>query len=215
MLFNGWKKRIECKMINIDYPGHWIRSDVPFADSFDELKSDVIKQIDQYVSGENNIFLYGHSMGAILAWEIALYYSQRGRKISGLYLSGSNNPKAFSDKYKDWKEITGHFCDMVDYREEDHSETENRLFYSFFFPIIQNDLKICSKYRFSDAYCDINTVVLYGESDSNTSKEEILKWKKYTNCTSIIKMKGRHMFINDPENKEQIFGMIHACVNGV
>ena len=210
MLFNGWKKAINFEMVNVDYPGHWVRTNSPFIDTFEELKEDAINEINRFVSDKDKIVIYGHSMGAIMAWEIACFYMQRGININGLCLSGSNNPNAFSREHKDESIADNQLMEMVDYKIQEHSELDNQQFVNHFLPMIKNDFLVCKSYKSPTYYCDAKTIILYGESDPYTEYEKVLGWKDFSNCVSFIKMTGKHMFINEKNNRKQIIQMINS-----
>ncbi len=202
-------------MVNVDYPGHWPRTNCSLVSTFEQLKYDVLKQIDRFVLSDNRIIVFGHSMGAILAWEIALFYMQKGIKIDSLFLSGSNSPESFSEDCKVNVKTDDQLLDLADYKTQNHSNLENQCFYRFFLPVMKNDLGICSSYQARKSYCDVKTTIIYGDIDRNTEDEKIRKWEKYTNCISIIRMKGKHMYLDEIDNRKQITKLINDMVRNL
>ena len=45
--FKGWNKKINCNVLNIEYPGHWTRMNESLLNTFEELVEDVVKTIQK------------------------------------------------------------------------------------------------------------------------------------------------------------------------
>ena len=95
LIYKNWDARVNCKVLNIDYPGHWTRKNEPFPDTFLDLEIDIYNYLLSKLDENNRILLFGHSMGAIFAWHIASKLIDNHFCVEGLFLSGSDSPFCF------------------------------------------------------------------------------------------------------------------------
>lgn len=75
----------------VELPGRGKRSREPLIKDFDEAVSDLYQQI--IASRTSGPFaLFGHSMGALLAFQICVMLEQKGRGPNYLFVSGNSGP---------------------------------------------------------------------------------------------------------------------------
>lgn len=76
MAFNRWKQYLDShyELLPIDYPGHGAKGQEPFANDFEKLIDSIYGEIKDTIF-KSNYILFGHSMGAWIAYEI---YSKEG-----------------------------------------------------------------------------------------------------------------------------------------
>lgn len=84
--FNKIIKRLDCDICNIEYSGHWKRCDERLYDSMRDCIGSLYSEIEEMVLRSDEIFLLGHSMGAIVAYEIAEMLLARGLSVKTLFL---------------------------------------------------------------------------------------------------------------------------------
>ncbi len=211
MLYKNWDIRVNCDVLNIDYPGHWIRKSEPLADSISELEGDIYKYIIDRLNTNNRILLFGHSMGAILAWHMADRLSKAHIPIGGLFLSGSDSPFEFPkqgiDNIKDEDLLK-----IVGYDVENSTENSTAQYKKMILPIIKHDLSIFHEFCYEDSYCDIESVVFYGLCDELTNYSDQLKWGRCTKTVSLIGLPGKHLFIKEKRNQSIIFNTINSFI---
>ena len=75
--FRGWASRLppDVEVLAVRYPGRQERFDEPCIDSMDELADGVIRALAPYL--DRPLALFGHSMGAAAAYEIAARLQER------------------------------------------------------------------------------------------------------------------------------------------
>ncbi|MFE7467290.1 thioesterase II family protein [Streptomyces sp. NPDC057499] len=74
----------------VQYPGRHDRIAEPFAERLGDVVDAVLPSIP--VTGDRPLFLFGHSMGALLAYETARRLAAEGREPAALFVSGSEAP---------------------------------------------------------------------------------------------------------------------------
>lgn len=211
-LYKGWGKNLECQVLNIDYPGHWIRMKEPLASSFQDLKQDVINCIKQSIVSGSRAVIFGHSLGAILAWEIAPELVRYGIEICGLFLSASEDPGSFSNSKIFDLRTDKEIIPLLGYSLNDNNTKVCEQFIKIFLPILKSDLVLCKKYKNKYIHTNIHSIIIYGVDDEFIDISEISNWNKYVNVISTIELKGDHFYLNKTDNIKYICDLINHFI---
>lgn len=83
-------ERSGLQAVPLELPGHGARAAEPLCDTIGEMEPDLLGGIAGSTSGP--YALYGHSMGALLAYRLALRFSERGNAPLCLIVSGRTPP---------------------------------------------------------------------------------------------------------------------------
>lgn len=212
-VFKGWDKKINCNVLNIEYPGHWTRMREPMIHSFEKLSEDVISVIVEKVPKQSKVYIFGHSVGAIMAWYISPILFEKGYCIKKLFLSASQNPGAFPEKSILQAISDEDMLELIGYKPEEHPQNINKQFIQTFLPILKTDMQVCKSFRCDAHYVDVESVALYGKQDSFTNIDEIKKWNLYVKLDEIKAFSGRHLFIEERENIEKIVELINESLS--
>lgn len=212
-VFRGWNKKIECNVLNVEYPGHWTRMKEPLINSFKELALEVIRVIRTSIPRETVIFLFGHSIGAILAWYISPALIKDGYLIKRIFLSGSQNPGSFPEKSILQSSSDDEMLKLIGYKVREHDESINRQFMKTFFPILKNDLEVCKSFVNDGHFVDVESVVIYGKEDTFTHIDEMRGWANYVRLISVYGFHGEHLFIENRENVESISKIVNKMIH--
>ncbi|MEO6086828.1 MAG: alpha/beta fold hydrolase, partial [Umezawaea sp.] len=89
-----WRRALpeSVEVVPVDLPGHGTRLGEPLVDEWDELVADLVAVIGSRVGGPYAIL--GHSLGALLAFEVARTLERRGTPPELLVAVGRNAPAA-------------------------------------------------------------------------------------------------------------------------
>lgn len=189
-------------VIPIEYRGHGKRYCDDFCENIEETIEDVFQIITNNDSVKKNLpyFIYGHSLGSIVAAEIgrliALETQNPPRRI---FLAGTRPPHLL---YKDkrythlkseefMKEIAllGQLPDEI---------IEDKELCEFFCEIIYNDFKLIENYNYNPEIPipNIPYTVLSGSDDDEAPKEDMIEWRKYTSSDDFAfhQLNGNHFF---------------------
>lgn len=82
----------DMKRIAVQYPGRADRHDVPDLASIPALADDVYKMLSTGNISDAPVAFFGHSMGGLIAFEVARKFQAAGRPIAALFLSASAAP---------------------------------------------------------------------------------------------------------------------------
>lgn len=211
-VFKRWRKKIDCKMLNVEYPGHWTRMKEPMINTFEALSADVVNMIATRIPVGAKLILFGHSVGAIMAWYISPILINQGYDVVKLFLSGSQNPGSFPEK-SILKSVTdSETLRLIGYKAEEHDDAINKQFMDTFFPILRNDMQVCKSFVCDEHFVNISSTVLYGIEDIFTDIDEMKKWEEYVLLDSIDAYPGEHLFIEDNGNIDSITDLINDTV---
>nr|WP_320166341.1 alpha/beta fold hydrolase [uncultured Methylophaga sp.] len=193
--FNLFKEQAPttCQVLAAELPGRGRRFKEDFAISI----ADAIEQLadNYYVHAHDNCVLYGHSLGGLMAFEMAHQLTRRGVRVSKLIISSRSSPINYSLN-------TGipAFDDVSidDYLRKMDGTSEavlaNKGLMDVLIPIIKSDLTLIKQYTYQhSSLLDIPISVIGGSSDHYCSFESLLDWQHATRASFELKMiQGGH-----------------------
>lgn len=208
--FKGWNKKINCNVLNIEYPGHWTRMNESLLNTFEELFEDVVKTIQKKIQSPAEICLFGHSLGAILAWSIIPALKKMGYEVKCIFLSASQSPNFFPENNIRNANTDIEKLKLIGYDVEEHSSDINDQFLKTFFPILDKDLQICKKFVSDNHYIDIDAYVLYGKEDSFVDIDKMVTWGNYVKLIAVYDFPGQHLYLEEKSNRDLLTDLINT-----
>lgn len=158
---------------------------------------------------------YGHSMGALIAFETARALRRNGYRIpTHLYLSGCNPPT-------DSTTYGGNLANQSDedllarlnsYNGTSKVLLDNPEMMEIFLPILRNDFRVLDSYSYVDEppLCT-NITIFYGTDDQSVNTSKINQWKEHTNRRYKSRgLSGGHFFIYNDVNLSSIAEEINS-----
>ena len=201
-LFPKWETNYD--IICPEIPGRGLLAGEPLLGDLHEITDFIYSQ---WITPQNltkKYVLYGHSMGALLAYLLLQKINQNQLPLPAhVIVSGRTGPSIP-------KEEILHSLPSSDFWEKLQklggipelilSEKELR---EYFEPILRSDFKAVETYSYTPVPpIDANITVMYG-SEENMKSESLLTWEKEsTRPVNFIEMPGNHFFIY--ENIDEI-----------
>ncbi|MBV1855114.1 thioesterase II family protein [Catellatospora tritici] len=187
--------RIE--VLAIQYPGRQDRRHEPFVDDIHQLAELVVAELDGAL--DKPVTLLGHSMGATIAFEVALLLQRRGVPLLGLFASGRRAPSCHRDErvhqaddaavVAELSRVGGTYGDML------HDEEVLRMI----LPAVRNDYRAAETYRYrpgESLTCPV--VALTGDRDPYVDLTEAQAWERHTTGPFDLRVyPGAHFFLAD------------------
>ena len=180
------------------------RFNEPLYESIEQEISDITNQLSKNCDCSNQpTVFFGHSFGAILAYELARFFEKNfGNNHLGLLVSGSPAPtlKRRGDvTHLSDSEFLAGVEKLAGYK---HPALEDEMLRELFLPVIRRDVELHETYVHKwKEKSNIPVVCLYGNSDHLVNDEEALAWRDITsNDLKIKKVAGGHMFWLDDLN---------------
>jgi len=181
----------------IDIPGHGRRMREPLLFNIHEITEDIFNQIKDKLTIQPYA-LYGHSMGALLAYLLSEKILTRNLPMpEHLFLSGRYAP-CIPNKENNWhllshEEFTQKIIRYGGIPAEVAAEKD---LMDLFVPIMKADFQAVTEYRYEKKEpLDIPVNVFIGLNE-NITYSEALKWKDITTKpVSVKQFSGGHFFI--------------------
>jgi medium-chain acyl-[acyl-carrier-protein] hydrolase len=147
--------------------------------------------------------LFGHSMGAMLAYEVAAAIQKRGLPAARhLFLTGRQAPSVQCEMIPAPVETLSD-SEFVAYLREidkESSALDDPQIQHFVLPALRADFMICQSYR--DPGHDLLNMpitVFLGCDDPHVSRADVEKWSRYTTGRFRLHLvEGGHFFIRNP-----------------
>ncbi|MGB8840853.1 MAG: alpha/beta fold hydrolase [Aliidongia sp.] len=199
LIYRGWQQLVPDWMhvCPIELPGRGTLFAEAPAHSLAELAREVSAVL---LACEGHPFaLFGHSMGALIAYEAARTLELAGsRSLVYLFLSGARPPFLSrnhepishlpdSEFIEKLRKLNGTPKEVLD-----HGELMELLL-----PVIKNDFRIVERHEFEHGkLIDTPTVAFTGVEDSEVSVNDVYQWSKLINSRlRVVELSGDHFFI--------------------
>lgn len=195
--YSSWRAVLASRfeMHGIELPGRMSRASEPLASTMADLLAAVEERVD--AAAQPPYLLYGHSLGALLAFESARRLCAAGRPPTLLVVSGRNGP-TWSSPYPTIHDLPDEqFLDAVSAMDASMSALRDEPDLArLFLPVLRADLTIAESHRYHDAGllpCPILSV--QGEQDPLVSSPGVAAWAGETTARCLTRwMPGEHFF---------------------
>lgn len=189
-----WRNRVgvEPEIVPIEYPGHGTRLGEPLLKSVDELVGDFLTN-----NGcERPFGLFGHSMGALVAFEVARHLRREGKAPECLFVSAFRAPHLPLGRPPLHGLPDHELIRQLEARFLEKSDPQQSELLRVLLPVIRADLGAIETWTYrEDAAFDFPLVVLGGHSDSEVSRSNLDAWREHAAGAFSVKMfPGGHFY---------------------
>jgi len=211
--FRGWPEALpDIEVVIAHLPGRDGRREIPQPESLHAIAGALATASDDLRVLPTIIF--GHSMGALIALELARELTRKGRAPAGLIASGRRAPSTIARF-----ENIGHlpdreFLDAVQQRYGGipAQVLEDEDLRALFVPTLRADMRLVESYV-STANKPLSCpIVAYGgDGDPQTSRDELEEWRGQTTGPFGVRVfSGGHFFVETA--REAVFSAVRADV---
>ncbi|MDX2939352.1 thioesterase II family protein [Streptomyces ipomoeae] len=181
-------------VLAVQYPGRQDRHAEPCVDELGKLADLVVDELAPWL--DRPLVLFGHSMGATLAFEVATRLRRRGVVPLRLFASGRRAPSTHRDESTYLLDDDALVADVFRMAGDDMELPDEELV-RMMLPAIRNDYKAAETYRYHPGEplsCPIT--VLTGDRDPKVTAEEAAAWKAHTTAGCEVRtFSGGHFFL--------------------
>lgn len=199
--FYKWNNYIPKKwrLVNIKLKGRDSRES--YYMNLNECVLHVYSQIIDEMEENSEYFIFGHSMGSIIAYEVTLLLTRNKKKLPKFIIVSGKNPLIFNDG---WDIGNKNDTEIIKFLENLRGETIpcRDIYMKYFFPIIKSDLMLIQNYKLSSYHkkfepVDIDILVFNGNKDHMINKDKLYYWNKLTNKTcEFYFFEGNHFYLD-------------------
>lgn len=180
----------------VQYPGRQDRRREPMPSDLQTLASSISTVLQQSRAGAYAFF--GHSMGAIVAYEAARALGS-DRRPSALFVSGRRAPSTYRPDDVHSQDEEGLIRTVLSLGGTESAALLDADIRELVMPVIRQDYRLVETYRHrSFPKLDLPITVLFGEQDQMTTIDEAHTWEQHTSGTfTLHRFPGGHFFLND------------------
>jgi medium-chain acyl-[acyl-carrier-protein] hydrolase len=192
----------DVEVVPIQLPGRESRFCEPASDSVDLLADRLVDGLWCYL--DRPFALFGHSMGALVAFELARRLRQLSLEPVHLFASGSRAPHLPSRSPDRHALPDPEFIAALRGLNGVPREIlENAEFIDVLLPMIRSDFKLAETYRFrpqAPLCCPVTT--FGGRQDSEVTQDDLEAWTHHTTgAFKVHLLPGDHFFVNSSRTR--------------
>ena len=199
-MFCEWQDwcRPEIEVVALELPGRGVHSQSPCIDRMNTLMERLLPALDPLL--DKPFALFGHSMGSLIAFELARALRATGRRIPlHLFVSGMRPPH-IKGEYR-----IHHLPDrqLVEALRALNGTPEEVMADSsmieFFLPLLRADLRLVETHQYAPGpKLDHPITVFSGVGDFTTPVEQQREWQRHTRSSCTLRLlDGNHFFIQE------------------
>lgn len=212
-VFMAWQRYLPTNVcaVPVVLPMHGSRLSERMPQSFQEIASNLLDGCPELF--DRSTVLFGHSMGAMIAYEVACLLQLHGRQPVALVVSGAQSP--------DRREVVDHTIGLTDdefldvlraYGSISEDLLHDREFLDYYLPIVRTDFALCERYTWQDQPAlSLPIHTFNGEEDTHISREGVEQWSDFTcvGCAHHV-FGGGHFYCD--ENPAEVCARIESIL---
>ncbi|BAP43366.1 thioesterase [Pseudomonas sp. StFLB209] len=206
MVYSRWRRKLPewLSVQPVELPGRGARLGEPLQTDMQALARQLVKELIPRINGPYALF--GHSLGALLAFEMAHALREFGApEPVSLFASGTAAPSQRDDYAKGFADPKTDDELKTELRELNGTPQEvldNDELMALTLPILRADFRLCGIYEYRQRprlSCPVH--VLGGKEDKAT-QEQLIAWQLESSANFSLEMlPGKHFFIREQEAK--------------
>ncbi|MEU1144983.1 alpha/beta fold hydrolase [Streptomyces sp. NPDC005901] len=187
----------DTEVLAVQYPGRQDRRREPLIDDIPTLADLVTEALAPF--DDKPLAFFGHSMGAVLAYEVAQRLGERtGARPCHLFMSGRRAPSRF-------RPGTVHLLNDRELAAElrraggtDPMFLDDPELLADILPVVRNDYRAVELYRWKPAPpLDCPITALVGDQDTQAPQDDVAAWREHTAGPFDLKVfPGGHFYLN-------------------
>lgn len=202
--FSAWKNVTPKGLAfnGLELPGHGKRVREPLLTNYSDMVDDLMEQVE--IPVDLPYVIYGHSLGALLAYHIVQRIQERGDKLPMyLVVSGRRGPSVELTNREKYKLPQKEFFNMLKRDSACPREVlEDPEMLEYFEPILRADYEASETYVHPETpMLRVPILAMVGD-DEEATLEELKAWQVETSTPIVVKQfQGNHFFIFDKKEK--------------
>lgn len=185
-------------VVAVQYPGRQDRRNEPNIDNLPDLADAIFPAVRPLA--DRPLAFFGHSMGAILAYEVALRLEKDGAApLTRLYASGRRAPSRYREETVHKRDDAGVIAELRGLSGTDADLLGDAETLEMILPAIKNDYKAVETYRDTpgrSVSCPV--VAIIGDSDPKVTADEARTWAEHTTGSFELRtFPGGHFYLID------------------
>ncbi|MER6103866.1 alpha/beta fold hydrolase [Streptomyces sp. NPDC001832] len=200
--FRAWEKHVPetLRIVAVQFPGREDRFVEPPHTIAARAVADAYDQVVQVTGGAGRVAVFGHSLGAVLAYELAHSLGEaEGIKVERLFVSGSPGPWNGRETRASDLDDEAFLAQVRSFAGYAHPALENPDLRELLLPVLRADVAMHEDYRPStDKSLQVPITAMRGRHDELVSGAVIARWADVTDSElNMVELDGGHMYLAD------------------
>jgi len=215
-IYTKWRRHLPTwlELHPVEFPGRGRRINEDLLRDMPTLAGTLANELSSELH-PSHIF-FGHSLGALVAFEVAKALVARGKPAPAMLLvSGADAPTVRDDqRYSNLRSDAEVLTHLRELNGTPPEVLENQDLLALMLPIIKADFEICGNYRYASGRLLECPVHAFGGRLDTTTPESLAAWSE--ECTgrfSLDLLEGDHFFINS--ELDRLLSLIVGLAQGL
>ncbi|WP_378741113.1 thioesterase II family protein [Nocardia brasiliensis] len=185
-----------CEVLAVQYPGRQDRRTEKCIENVPELADAVTEQLLTWT--DRPLALFGHSLGAILAFEVAGRLEDKGVALTALFASGRRAPSRHRHETVHTLNDDGLIAELKALNGTNHKLLADDEILRMALPAIRSDYTAVETYRYIEGTAPLRTPIQahIGLDDPKVTSDEARDWARHTHGGfSLRTYPGGHFYL--------------------
>lgn len=208
-IFNGWQQELgsDVEVVAIELPGRGRRFGEIAISSLDRMSDQLVEEIRHLE--DMPLAFFGHSNGALIAFDVARKMQARGMKGPQLLmLSAKKPPHLLSENKMHLLPDDALISELRTYNATPEEVLNTPELMEIFLPVLRADFALSETYHHDNDYRYSGRMLVFGgDSDRNIGKEDLFGWSEYATGDAPVRLfTGGHFFIHS--NRRELLRVV-------